>query len=247
MNKHSRLWRPCFSGLALAALLSLTGCTSSLSHPPLHGSPAESAALNGALLVQTSPVYQHALDRYARHDYQGAFALIQTLSAQPQISRDAAARAFLGQQARICRHALDPRVSLNPVLDTPHPAAVTARRADCGPRALLLVCKHEGVQANLTALTREAGTTARGTTMAGMAQAARAHGFRAVGVQVDPQALSQLASPALAWVEADHYVAVLSVDHDQAVIHDPNQPKEETISTSELWSRCGGVLLTLSR
>jgi ABC-type bacteriocin/lantibiotic exporter with double-glycine peptidase domain len=125
--------------------------------------------------------------------------------------------------------------------------AATARQADCGPRALLLLCQRAGVRADLADLRREAGTTAQGTTLAGLAQAARAHGFRAQGVQMNPQALSELSRPALAWVEADHYVAVLSVNGDQATIYDPNQPKEETISTTELWSRCGGVLLTLSR
>lgn len=64
---------------------------------------------------------------------------------------------------------------------------------------------------------------------------------------MNPQALSELSRPALAWVEADHYVAVLSVNGNRATIYDPNQPKEETITTPQLWSRCGGILLTLSR
>jgi len=248
MNKQQTwLRRPGFGGLALAAWLSLTGCAvSPPSHLP-HDHPAVSAAPAGPLLVQASPIYRQALNRYARHDYQGALAFIHTLSTQPQVSRDAAACAFLGQQSRICRHALDPHVSLNPVSNAPTTTAAAARRADCGPRALLRVCKREGVKANLSDLTREAGTTARGTTMAGLAQAARAHGFQAKGVQMNPQALSRLSSPALAWVEADHYVAVLSVNDDRATLYDPNELKEKTISTSELWSRCGGVLLTLSR
>ena len=103
------------------------------------------------------------------------------------------------------------------------------------------------MKADLGELCRQAGTPAKGTTMAGLAAAARAHGFVAKGVQVDPQALSQLDRPALAWVEADHYLAVLSVRDGQATIHDPNTNREEVIPARELWSRCGGVLLTLAR
>jgi len=214
--------------------------------PPHGNAPVGPAALSGTSLAQTNPTYRKASACYARHDFWGALALVRTLSSQPPIRQDAAARAFVEQQARICRHALDPRVSLNAAKPLPPPPALP-RRADCGPRALLLVCHKAGVQASLPELTREAGTTAQGTTLAGLAQAARAHGFRAQGVQMNPQALSELSRPALAWVEEDHYVAVLSVNGDRATIHDPNQSKEETIPTPLLWSRCGGVLLTLSR
>jgi len=205
------------------------------------------AVAAGPALVQSCPEYRQATAAYVRHDFQGALSLINTLSVRPDVQRDAGARQYLAQQQRICRHALDPRVSLNPPPNAPAPAAATTRQADCGPRALLLLCRRAGVKTNLANLRREAGTTAQGTTMAGLARAAQAYGFHAQGVQMNPQALSELSRPALAWVEADHYVAVLSVKGDQATIYDPNQPKEETISTAELWSRCGGILLTLSR
>jgi len=247
MNKHMRLWRLRFGSLALVASLCLAGCGVPPALPPQSHAPVGAATPSGPSLAQTNPTYHKASECYARRDYRGALTLVRVVSAQPQISRDAAACAFLEQQARICRHALDPKVSLNPPPTAPARMAATARLADCGPRALLLLCQRAGVRTNLTDLRRESGTTNQGTTMAGLARAAQAHGFRAQGVQVNPQALSELSRPALAWVEADHYVAVLSVNGDQATIHDPDQPKEETIPTPLLWSRCGGVLLTLSR
>lgn len=64
---------------------------------------------------------------------------------------------------------------------------------------------------------------------------------------MDRAALSQLSSPAIAWVDGDHYVAVLSVKGETAIIHDPNQSNEEKITTDELLRRSGGVLLLLSR
>lgn len=226
MNKHMRHWRLRFGGLALAASLCLAGCAEPSALPPQSHAPIGVAALSGPSLAQTNPTYRKASECYARHDYRGALALVHAVSAQPQISRDAAASAFLEQQARICRHALDPKVSLNPPPTAPARRAATARQADCGPRALLLLCQRAGVRTNLADLRREAGTTNQGTTLAGLARAAQAHGFRAQGVLMNPQALSELSRPALAWVEADHYVAVLSVNGDRATIHDPNQRRK---------------------
>jgi ABC-type bacteriocin/lantibiotic exporter with double-glycine peptidase domain len=83
--------------------------------------------------------------------------------------------------------------------------------------------------------------------MAGLAKAARAHGLKATGVQVDREALRTFHPPALAWVDGNHYVAVLSTGGDRAVIYDPNETKETPIETEELLRRSGGVLLLLSQ
>ncbi|MER3418448.1 MAG: hypothetical protein C4343_04960 [Chloroflexota bacterium] len=92
---------------------------------------------------------------------------------------------------------------------------------------------------------RATGAGASGRTSA--SRAARARDLTATGLQVDADALSQLSSPALAWVDANHYVAVLSVTGETATIHDPNRPVAETISTADLLARSQGILLTLSR
>jgi len=99
----------------------------------------------------------------------------------------------------------------------------------------------------LSNLRQQAGTTGKGTTLTGLAHAAKYMGFKTEGVQVDRMALSSLRSQAIAWVDGDHYVAMLSVNRDHATIHDPNYANEEVISTGELLRRSGGVLLLLSR
>ncbi len=238
---------PSLPAAVCVALLVLAGCANIPNIPlSVNSKHTTLPASAGPSLVQSCPEYQKATAAYARHDFQGALSLIDALALRPDLRRDAGAAQYLEQQRRICRHALDPHVPLNSPVHSPARIAATARVADCGPRALLLLCQRAGIRTTLADLRREAGTTAQGTTMAGLARAARTHGFRAEGVQVNAQALSQLSRPALAWVEADHYVAVLSVSGDQATIHDPNQPKEEIIPTPQLWSRCGGVLLTLA-
>ena len=96
-------------------------------------------------------------------------------------------------------------------------------------------------------LTKRAGTTAAGTSLAGLARAAQAVGLKAKGVCVDREALAQLSEPAVAWVDGNHYVALLSVEGQRATIHDPNQQTEEVLPITKLLQRSGGVLLTLSR
>lgn len=119
--------------------------------------------------------------------------------------------------------------------------------ADCGPRALFLICQEQGVLSSLAELRRTAGTTVKGTTLAGLAKAAKAQGWKAAGVQVDRQALAQMSGPAIAWIDGDHYIAVLSVSGDTATVHDPNKPQKEEMALDDLLRRCGGIVLTLSR
>jgi ABC-type bacteriocin/lantibiotic exporter with double-glycine peptidase domain len=125
--------------------------------------------------------------------------------------------------------------------------ALSASAADCGPRALLIICDHLGVSAHLDTLRRYAGTTGQGTSMFGLQKAAEAYGLHATGVQATGAAIEQISGPAIAWVDRNHYIAVLSVQGEKVRIHDPNQPKEELISTDDLLRRSGGYLLLISR
>jgi len=125
---------------------------------------------------------------------------------------------------------------------------------DCGPRALLLVAQHIGVPnpPSLVDLTRIAGVQQDGASMTGMVAAAKAMGLHATGVQMDAEALANLPTPALAWVDGNHYVAVLNVTTDiigvtSARIHDPNKADAETMTIPELLRRSGGVLLLLEK
>jgi len=236
-----------YLGLLPAAIL-ISGC----SHSPnsyfgaSSWQAAKAAPAGGVSGVQNNPAYREAVQEYARHDFREALRLLDTLSRQPHLAHDTPAQDFLAYQQLLCRHALNPRVALNQrSLPSPvHPNVIW--QADCGPRALLFLCQNAGIRADLAALRRQAGTTPQGTTMQGLAEAAQQHGLKASGVQMDPQALSQLSQPALAWVDGDHYIAVLSVRDGQATVHDPNQDEDQVVPVNQLWSRCGGILLTLS-
>lgn len=177
----------------------------------------------------------------------GALSLLNSLQSVPPYRDNPAAQAFLERQRALCRQALSgkPAPPSSPPASLPSPV-VSVASADCGPRALLLVCREMGVTAvDLETLRKAAGTKASGTNLAGLARAAKAQGLKAKGVQMDRQALSQLSSPALAWVDGNHYIAVLSVSGDAASVHDPNKPQKEDMTLDDLLRRSGGVLLTL--
>ena len=203
--------------------------------------------------VQQSPQYRAAVRLFAHHDYPAALAGVDALLQQPQYQNRPADLDFLRQQQAICRHAVDPhamppRLAASASFSRPAAAPRLAAQADCGPRALLLLCPQLGVRTTLSTLRQRAGTTAAGTSLAGLAQAAQSVGLKAKGVRVDKEALTQLDGPAVAWVDGNHYVALLSVEGQRATVHDPNQQsEEEVLPVTRLLQRSGGVLLTLNR
>lgn len=245
--------RLCAVSALLPVSLLLFGCHHQRSSASNKAGPqgADALASVNGLPVQQSENYQAAVRQFARHQYPAALASIDGLLRQSQYQQKPADRAFLLHQQAICRHAIDPRVAASVPVPTPpvdhHPTSRLASQADCGPRVLLMLCPQLGVRTTLDTLRRQAGTTAAGTTMKGLARAAKAVGLKAQGVSMDKQALKQLSDPAIAWYDGNHYVALLSVDGEQATIHDPNKPDEEVLPINELLGRSGGFLLTLSR
>lgn len=234
---------------SLLAGMSL-GCASSIAQS--RSRPAAPDQTDLAALRQT-PAFQRAASLYQRHDYAAAQSVIGSLLADPH--RSSEERRFLLRQKQICQKALT-----SPGASVTHTRTIFSRQSqsvsavDCGPRALMLVCQREHIPADLTFLRQSAGTSAAkgGTSLEGLAKAAKALGFTAQGVQMDRDALANLKTPAIAWVEGNHYIAVLSVqrsllgaDRDSALIHDPNHDREEVIPLSELLRRSGGVMLTL--
>ncbi len=87
--------------------------------------------------------------------------------------------------------------------------------------------------------------------MAGLAKAAEAVGLKVEGVQASREALAEVELPAIAWVNENHYVALLAVQGEgeqaTATIHDPNAAKEETLDREKLLQMCSGYLLLIHR
>lgn len=207
--------------------------------------------------VQSLPLYRQAESACQRKQYAQAATLLSRLATDTTLS--AQERAFCREQQAIClrdaglpvpAYVASTLPAASPVTAAPaHP--LTPEQADCGPRALHLVCQRLGVSASVSDLRKAAGTTGEGTTMAGLTAAAKGVGLKAEGVQVSREALARVEMPALAWVNQDHYVAVLSISGEgesgTAVIHDPNAASAVTIPQEQLLRLCGGYLLLVHR
>lgn len=227
------------------ALPFLAGCHSA----PSATAPVAYVGETTSLPVQTTAVYRSAEAAYARRDYAAALTLLNRLAAAPNASTDE--RAFLVRQQALCQKALK----------VPTPVAVTSPSAfpaptvatDCGPRALKFVCDSLRIQTTVATLATRAGANKRGTSLAGLSDAARSLGLKTQGVQMDRNALAHLRTPAIAWWQGDHFVAVLSVHtspltgQTTATIHDPNKNGKEEKPLGELLTQSGGVLLTVAR
>ncbi len=239
----------CRLSLLLSFALGLSGCQARPVVSVLPFTPARSLTGPSAAVVQvqSSSLYQQARQDCKRHDYRHAAELLKTLAAAPGLAPDAV--AFCNAQRYLCLKDAGLPVASSPVV-----ASLPVRApldADCGPRALLLVCQKLGVKTSLETLRKTAGTTAQGTTLAGLQQAAQKLGLQAEGVQVSRDALSNTALPAIAWMNRDHYAALLSLsgsgDRATATIRDPNRSAEETLSQEQLLQRSGGYLLLVHR
>ena len=213
--------------------------------------------------VQSLPLYQQAQQACKVGQFHHAAELLAQLSASASLSAEQ--RAFVQEQRSLCLHDAGLPVEERKEEEkkrrreeptTSHQSPITnhqspATNADCGPRALLLACERLGVKASLAQLREGAGTTAGGTSLEGLATAAKRMGLKAEGVQVSRDALPDIDMPALAYVNGNHFVAVLSVqgrgENGTARIHDPNKAEEETVSQERLLRLCSGYLLLVSR
>lgn len=262
-----RLARVTNTTLVGLCLLALFGCgprqnTRVMAAPERTGAarsaPLSSAPIvDAAAYVRVQPLYREAILACRRKQYLGAARLLQRLASQAGLNRQAV--AFVQQQRGICLQDAGlpvPRFAASLLPSPPAarpavPVALTLDEADCGPRALLIVCEKQGIPTDLTHLRQMAGTTAAGTSLAGLARAAHQVGLQAEGVQVSREALGDIDMPALAYVNGNHFIAVLSVqgrgDDATATVHDPNSAREQTMGQERLLRLCSGYLLLTHR
>ena len=223
-------------GIAIFFGLSVGGCNA----PPPKTAVAPSP-VSGIPTVNRSASFAPIVAAYRAGAYRDALTRVETLSKSPTLS--AADRLYLDKQAAICRAALTKPAAPVRVAATPAPAV-----ADCGPRALLLICRDLDVPASLPALTRAAQTRPGiGSNLAGLTSAAKSVGLTATGVQVDLDALRRAPTPAIAWVDGNHFVTVSRIENNSATVQDPNKPGKETLALPTLLQRSGGVLLLVKR
>jgi ATP-binding cassette subfamily B protein len=121
--------------------------------------------------------------------------------------------------------------------------------SDCGPAVLAMAAAYYGKRLSIAQLREHAGTDARGTTLAGLMTAAQRVGFSARGVRATPEALKQIAVPAIAhWQEnnRNHFVVIYGVSKSHVRIADPARGRRK-LPMKEFLSGWTGVLLLLTQ
>jgi hypothetical protein len=256
------VWTARLSPFLLAeGCLLLIGCASQSVNAPAHH---VSASPVSRISVSQSKSYQQAKALFDQKRYADADKILTQMLTDADSNTGSglstADRTFLQRQQQICRKATpNPSTKSVPKKTAVNPSkpsnVSSAHDVDCGPRALLLLCRESNppVSASLPALCKAAEVSApRGASLEGMTKAAKSIGFTAEAVQMDRDALANLSTPAIAWVDGNHYLAVYRVnrslrgiDYDTATIQDPNKNTKEDIPLTKLLSRSGGVLMML--
>lgn len=240
----------CSSGCETAS-----GRRATTSNPSARATRAASGtdAGNSLTALRTSVAYR-AAERLARAgksaDAKEALRWLLDRPNQTDAEREFLRRQIALLDTKPANPANSKTASRAPVPGSVAPASVDS---NCGPRALVLAAKRLGIDADVESLTKAAKTDASGTSLQGIIDAARSIGLVAVGQQVDRDALRSLPTPAVAWVDGDHFVAVLAAGSDfftgksTATIHDPRENAPRKLALDELLARSGVVVVTLRR
>ena len=228
------------------------------SQPPAPQNPTVPSRSFKSHSVQENPEYQAAVKGFSSGDKAAALRSLEALRRSPGLST--ADLAFLDRQIAICQGKPTQNQATQSQGEKTGAAKMIPRSGkpvvgsgDCGPRALAIAAKELGVKADLAGLTKASGTTVDGTTLEGLVKGAKSIGLKAEGVQVDHDALTQLPTPAIAWWEGNHFVAVLKISENaftgevSALIHDPNQTKTESVKLADLLAKSAGIILTFKR
>jgi hypothetical protein len=120
------------------------------------------------------------------------------------------------------------------------------RDPHCGPKALARVCQALGIEVALEELVNACAPGPAGASFADLASAAEQLGLKAEGVHVNIAALRATREPAIAWVNRNHYVAVLK-GGDRLIVFDPNQGQDRRVSLTDFSRDWDGYLLLLAR
>lgn len=92
---------------------------------------------------------------------------------------------------------------------------------DCGPTCLRMIAKYYGKHFNGDTLRRMTGFSKSGTSMLGISTAAEKIGFRTRGVQLNISSLQLVRLPAILHWDQNHFVVLVSIKRNKAVVADP--------------------------
>jgi len=101
------------------------------------------------------------------------------------------------------------------------PMILQNEAAECGLACLAMVAASHGLQVDLPTLRQRFNVSLKGATMADLALMAGALQLQVRAVRAEPEQLDQLLLPAILHWDFNHFVVLVKVRGDAALIHDP--------------------------
>lgn len=114
--------------------------------------------------------------------------------------------------------------------------------AECGIACLAMICGHYGKNIDLISLRRQFNLSAHGTTLSGLINTATELGLTTRPLSLELDELAALRMPCILHWEFNHFVVLVSVRRNRAVLHDPAQGRR-SVSLAELSESFTGVAL----
>ncbi len=114
--------------------------------------------------------------------------------------------------------------------------------SECGLACLAMICGYYGKNIDLIALRRQFNLSARGTTLGGVTAIAEQLGLSTRPLSLELDELGALKLPCILHWEFNHFVVLVSINGQRAVLHDPARGRR-TVSLTELSRSFTGVAL----
>jgi ATP-binding cassette, subfamily B, bacterial CvaB/MchF/RaxB len=124
------------------------------------------------------------------------------------------------------------------------PVVLQAEAAECGLACLAMVAGAHGLDTDLPTLRLRFSLSLKGVTLAEMVRMADALQFNSRALRAEPLELAQVQLPCVLHWDLNHFVVLVALNRDEAVIHDPARG-QLTMKLSELSRHFTGVLLEL--
>jgi ATP-binding cassette subfamily B protein RaxB len=124
------------------------------------------------------------------------------------------------------------------------PLVLQTEAAECGLACLAMVAGAHGLRIDLATLRQRFSISARGATLADLVRYGEALQFNVRALRAEPDELPQLQLPCVLHWEMNHFVVLVGLEGDQALIHDPALGVRR-VGAAELSRRFTGVVLEL--
>jgi len=124
------------------------------------------------------------------------------------------------------------------------PLIYQTESAECGLVCVSMISAYYGKNIDITTIRQTMHVSSRGTKLSGLISLARHLGFSTRAVSLDINELTALKMPCILHWEFNHFVVLVSIRNNSAILHDPALGRR-TVSLKEVAQKFTGVALEL--